>query len=34
MQDERLLIVNSMGKENGWVGAKEILGGVKIIFRR
>jgi hypothetical protein len=28
VQGERLLIVNSLGKENGWVGAKDILGRV------
>ena len=28
IQGERLLIVNSVGKENGWVSAKDILGRV------
>jgi hypothetical protein len=28
IQDERLLIVNSLGKENGWVSVKDILGRV------
>jgi hypothetical protein len=28
IQDERLLIVNSLGKENGWVSGKDILGRV------
>jgi hypothetical protein len=28
IQEERFLIVNSLGKENGWVSAKDILGRV------
>lgn len=28
IQDEQFLIVNSLGKENGWVSAKDILGWV------
>jgi hypothetical protein len=32
IQDERFLIVNSLGKVNGWVSAKEILGRVTKII--
>ncbi len=32
IQDERFLIVNSLGKVNGWVSAKEILGKVTKII--